>query len=208
MPINNILKYYKGKVITMISEKRVLEILKKTNVLQKGHFVLSSGRHADKYLQCAQVLQYPQYANELAEGIAELWSEHNIDVVVGPAIGGIVISYAVGQALKTRAIFAERKQEKMKLRRSFNINPDEKILLVEDVVTTGGSVQEVIDMLEEKNADIIGISSMVDRSGGKASFDYPFKPLIQLDVTSYEAEECELCADEIPITKPGSRKNI
>ncbi len=190
----------------MLDDQRILEIFKKTNVLQEGHFVLSSGRHADKYLQCAQVLQYPQYANELAQGIAEIWEDEDIDVVIGPAIGGIIVSYAVGQALGVRAIFTERKDGEMKLRRSFFIEPGSKVLLVEDVVTTGGSVKEVIAVLEKMDVNLVGISSLVDRSGGKADFNYPFKPLIELDVTSYAADECLLCDQGLDITKPGSRK--
>ncbi|MFW5976487.1 MAG: orotate phosphoribosyltransferase [Bacillota bacterium] len=189
----------------MISRKKVLSILNQTNVLQKGHFVLSSGRHAEKYLQCAQVLKYPEYAGKLAKGIAEIWENENIELVVGPAIGGIIVSYAVGQEIGVRAIFTERKQGKMKLRRNFSIKPGEKVLLVEDVVTTGGSVKEVIEILEKEKADIIGISSIVDRSGGTASFDYTFKPLIELDIKSYEPENCKMCNKGIPISKPGSK---
>ncbi len=188
----------------MISEQRVTEIFEKTGVLQEGHFVLSSGRHADKYLQCAQVLQYPEYANELAEGIAELWKDKEIDVVVGPALGGVVISYAVGQALNKRTVFTERTEGDMSLRRSFEIGEGEKVLLVEDVVTTGGSVREVLDLLRERNADIVGVSALVDRSGGQVDFGVPFKTLLQLEVKSYPADECELCAENVPITKPGS----
>ncbi|MFW6278738.1 MAG: orotate phosphoribosyltransferase [Bacillota bacterium] len=187
-----------------MSEERILEIFSDTGVLQEGHFVLSSGRHADKYLQCAQVLQYPRYANELAEGIAEIWEDKDIDVVVGPAIGGIVVSYAVGQALDLRAIFTERKEGEMRLRRSFNIRPGEKVLLVEDVVTTGGSVKEVLSLLEDREAEIVGISSLVDRSGGEVEFGYRFEPLLELEVTSYPEKECDLCAANEPITKPGS----
>ena len=190
-----------------MDKKRVLEIFRETGVLQEGHFVLSSGRHAAQYLQCAQVLKYPVYANELARGIAELWQDEQIDVVVGPAIGGIIVSYAVGQALETKAVFAERKEGEMKFRRSFQIDEGDRVLLVEDVVTTGGSVKEVIRLLEQENAEIVGISSLVDRSGGKADFAYPFKPLLKLDVESFVASQCSLCEANVPITKPGSRGN-
>ncbi|MFW5998258.1 MAG: orotate phosphoribosyltransferase [Bacillota bacterium] len=191
----------------MISENRIKEIFNKTGVLQEGHFVLSSGRHANKYLQCAQVLKYPEYADELAEGIAQLWEKQNIEVVVGPAMGGIIVSFVVARALGVRGIFTERKQQKMELRRNFSIKPGEKVLLVEDVVTTGGSVREVIDILEKKDADIIGISSLVDRSGGNVNFKYPFKSLIQLNVESYNPEDCPLCKNDIPVSSPGSKKN-
>ncbi len=190
----------------MLSREKIIEIFEETGVLQEGHFVLSSGLHADKYLQCAQVLQYPEYADQLAESIAELWSEQEIDVVIGPAMGGIILSYAVGQALGVRAIFAERKEGEMKLRRNFTVSPQEKILLVEDVVTTGGSVREVIDILEEQNASLAGISSLVDRSGGEVEFSYPFKPLLELEVISYEPGKCELCEKNIDFNKPGSKQ--
>lgn len=193
------------EVNEMLKRERIIEILKETGVLQDGHFLLSSGRHAGKYLQCAQVLQYPSYASELAEGIARLWSDQKIDVVIGPAIGGIVVSYTVGQALGCRAIFAERREGRMTLRRNFKLNPAERVLIVEDVVTTGGSVQEVINLLEEERINVIGISSIIDRSGGKASFNYPFKPLLTLNIESYPADDCPLCKKGIPFTKPGSR---
>ena len=188
-----------------LNEKRIKEIFAKTGVLQNGHFVLSSGRHAEQYLQCAQVLQYPQYTSELARGMAQLWSEEEIEVVVGPALGGIIVSFAVGQALNVRAIFAERKEGKMKFRRGFYIKPTTRVLLVEDVVTTGGSVKEVIELLETLDTEIVGISSIVDRSGGTAIFNYSFKPLIQLDIKSYTKDKCKLCQNNVPITKPGSR---
>ena len=192
----------------MISEKRVKKILEKTGVLQEGHFLLSSGRHAEKYLQCALVLQYPEYADELAEGIADLWEEETIETVTGPAVGAIVVSCVVARAIGVRSIFSERKDGKMKYRRGFDISPGEKVLLVEDVVTTGKSVREAIELLEEKEAQIVGISSLIDRSGGNVEFDYPFKSLITFNVKSYSQEECPLCEKEIDFTKPGSRKSL
>ena len=190
----------------MYSQERIIDIFHKTGVIQEGHFVLSSGRHADKYLQCARVLQHPDYANELGENIAGLWQNEEIDVVVGPAMGGIIVSYVTAQALGVRSIFTERKDGQMKLRRSFELSPGDRVLVVEDVVTTGGSVKEVIELLEKKDIKIVGISSIVDRSGGMASFTYNYKPVLQIFVNSYPAEECELCKKGVPITKPGSRK--
>ena len=190
----------------MIKENKIHDIFIETGVLQKGHFKLSSGRHADKYLQCARVLQYPEYAQLFGKEIAELWNDKEIDVVIGPAIGGIVISYTVGQALEKRTVFSERKEGIMKLRRGFEIKPSDNVLLVEDVVTTGGSVREVINLLENFGANIVGISSLVDRSGGEVDFSYPFKSLLQIDVASYDPENCLLCENNIPINKPGSKK--
>ncbi|WP_041605884.1 orotate phosphoribosyltransferase [Halothermothrix orenii] len=188
-----------------MKQDRIIEIFKKTGVLREGHFLLSSGRHAEKYLQCARVLQYPEYANELAEGIAQFWEDDNLDVVIGPAIGGIVVSYAVGQALGIRAIFAERENGQMALRRNFKIEVGERILVVEDVVTTGGSVKEVLQLLEKTGGTIVGVSSLVDRSAGKVDFKYPYRPLIKLDIKSYLPEECPLCQQGYEVEKPGSR---
>ena len=190
----------------MISEDKIRDIFTETGVIQKGHFELSSGRHADKYLQCAKVLQYPKYADMLGEKIANLWQDTEIDVVIGPALGGVVISYTAGRALKIRAVFSERKEGQMQLRRGFDIKPTENVLVVEDVVTTGGSVREVIELLEDFNTNIVGISSLVDRSGGEVEFDYPFKSLLQINVASYRPEDCKLCQNNVPINKPGSRK--
>lgn len=190
----------------MIKEKEVIKILKESAALLEGHFLLSSGRHADRYIQCAQVLQYPWYTKELAEGIADIWSEYQPEVVVGPAMGGVVLAYAVGQALNRPAIFSERKAGKMKFRRGFSLDEGQKVLVVEDVVTTGGSVKELLRIIEAEGAEIIGISSIVDRSNGKVDFKYPFEALLQLEVPSYEESDCPICQKENtePI-KPGSR---
>ena len=190
-----------------MKQKELIELFKKTNVIQTGHFELTSGRHTDTYLQCAQIFQYPEYTNKLAGEIANLWEDTNLDLVVGPAIGGIIISYAVAAKIGLRNIFSERKNGEMKFRRNLNVKEGERVLIVEDVVTTGGSVREVIDLLEESKADIVGISSLVDRSNGQVEFGYTFKPLVQLKVASYKEEECQLCKKGIPINKPGS-KNI
>lgn len=190
-----------------MTQNEIIELFKKTNVIQTGHFELSSGRHTDTYLQCAQILQYPEYTNELAAEIAKIWRNEDIDLIVGPAIGGIVISYAVASEMGLRNIFSERKNGEMKFRRNLEVKENEKVLIVEDVVTTGGSVREVIELLEKENADIVGISSLVDRSNGEVEFDYPFKPLVQLQVDSYKKDECKLCEKGVPINKPGS-KNV
>ncbi|MGM0420282.1 MAG: orotate phosphoribosyltransferase [Bacillota bacterium] len=186
---------------------KIEKILQDSEALLEGHFLLTSGRHAGRYVQCAQVLQYPEYTKTLAQAIAEKWVEQRPEVVIGPALGGIVLAYAVGAELNTRAIFSERKEGKQKIRRNFVINPGEKVLIVEDVVTTGSSVQELVDLVEEKDGNIIGISSIVDRSGGTIEFAYPFYPLLELEIPSYFPSECPICQDEgIPPVKPGSRE--
>lgn len=189
-----------------MQKQDIIELFKKTKVIQKGHFELSSGRHTDTYLQCAKIMQYPDYTNKLAKEIAELWSEENIDLVVGPAIGGIIISYAVASMMNSRNIFSERKDGEMQFRRNLDIEEDDKVLIVEDVVTTGGSVREVVNLLEDSKADIVGISSLVDRSNGEVEFNYPFKPLLELKVDSFKADNCKLCQNNIEINKPGSKK--
>ena len=189
-----------------MQKQEIIELFKKTKVIQKGHFELSSGRHTDTYLQCAKIMQYPDYTNKLAKEIAELWSEENIDLVVGPAIGGIIISYAVASMMNSRNIFSERKDGEMQFRRNLDIKEDDKVLIVEDVVTTGGSVREVVNLLEDSKADIVGISSLVDRSNGEVEFNYPFKPLLELKVDSFKVDNCKLCQNNIEINKPGSKK--
>jgi len=188
-----------------MKRKEIEKILKETGVIQEGHFVLTSGRHANIYMQCAKVLQYPEHASKLAAEIAEKWKDTEIDVVIGPALGGVVLSYAAAEKIGVRSVFSERKNGSMQLRRGFDIKEGEKVLIVEDVVTTGGSVKEVIELMEEKKADIIGISSIIDRSSGNADFKYQFKPLLRVDIKSYKANECELCRKGIPVTRPGSR---
>ncbi|NLP36046.1 MAG: orotate phosphoribosyltransferase [Firmicutes bacterium] len=191
----------------MISEKRVLEILQETGVLQKGHFLLSSGLHSDSYLQCALVFQYPRYAEELCRALAAKLAQLRPDLCVGPALGGVIIAYETARALSVRGLFTERDQEgKMTLRRGFNIKPQERVLVLEDVVTTGGSVREVINVVQEWGGEVCGVGALVDRSNGKVDFGVPFHALIRLDVNSYEPQACPLCQNGIPVVKPGSRK--
>lgn len=189
-----------------MTKEEIRELLLETDVIQEGHFVLSSGRHADIYMQCAKVLQYPEHASALAVEIAEKWKDTEIDVVIGPALGGVVLSYAVAEELGVRSIFSERKNGEMKIRRGFELEPGEKVLVVEDVVTTGGSVKELLAVLEELDVEIVGLSSIVDRSNGEVDFNYDFKALLLVDIKSYKAGQCKLCQQDIPITRPGSKE--
>jgi orotate phosphoribosyltransferase len=189
-----------------MTKEEIRELLVETDVIQEGHFVLSSGRHADIYMQCAKVLQYPEHAAILAAEIAEKWEDETIDVVIGPALGGVVLSYAVAEELGVRSIFSERKNGEMKIRRGFELKPGENVLVVEDVVTTGGSVKEVLAVLEELDVEIVGLSSIVDRSNGQVKFNYDFKALLPVDIKSYKAGQCKLCEDNVPITRPGSKE--
>jgi len=190
----------------MLSQERVLEILKEAGVLLEGHFLLTSGRHSNKYLQCAKIFQNAKYSEELCEDLAKLYKDSGVDVVIGPAIGAILISYEVSRHLGTPNIFAERDAAGvMALRRSFEITKGQKVLVVEDVVTTGGSVREVIALVKEAGGVVIGVGSIVDRTGGKVDFGVPFKAVLSVEVESFEPDKCPICANGIPVVKPGSR---
>lgn len=184
----------------------VLKIFKKTNALMKGHFVLSSGLHSDQYLQCARVLQYPEYAEKLCSLLAEKFKDNMPDVVIAPAMGGILVSHEVARALGTKSLFTERADGKMTLRRGFQLNKKEKVLVVEDVITTGLSTSEVLKTVKDYGAIVIGVGSIIDRSGGKADFGVEFKSLLKIDIPTFKPEICPLCKNKTPLTKPGSRK--
>ncbi len=189
-----------------MQEERVIEIFKKTGVLQEGHFKLSSGLHSDQYLQCAQVLQYPTQAQKLAEALADKFTDIEFDVVVGPAMGGVTLAYAVGLALETRTIFTERVEGAMTLRRGFELNAADKALVVDDVLTTGKSVNEVIEVIKREEAELAGVGVLVNRSSGGVDFGVPTKAMLEVDVKTYEPDNCPLCAAGQKIDKPGSRK--
>ncbi len=193
----------------MISnENDILEIFKKTGALLQGHFLLTSGRHSNMYFQCAKVLQYPEYTEQVCSIIADYFKDYDIDTVISPAMGGIIVGQEVARQLNKRSIFAEREDKKLTLRRGFTIDKGEKILVCEDVVTTGGSVFEVIDIVKDLGGEVVGVGFIVDRSNGKVDFGYPQKSTMKMEVVSYTPEECPLCKENIPVVKPGSRKVI
>ena len=183
----------------------VLDRFRRVGALLDGHFRLTSGLHSSGYLQCALVLQHPAEAEACGAAIAERVRALSPEVVLSPALGGIVIGQEVGRALGVRAIFAERQDGKLMLRRGFSIAPGEKVLVVEDVVTTGGSTQETIDVARTAGATVVGAAAIIDRSGGKQRIDVPFHALATITVPTYEPEQCPLCAEGKPIVKPGSR---
>ncbi len=196
-----------------VMEKRVIEILKNTGALLEGHFILSSGLHSSNYVQCAKAFEYPEYGGEIGALIAKEVSEAglNIDVVVGPALGGVIVAYEVGKNLKARAIFTEREENVMKLRRGFEINEGEKVLIVEDVVTTGKSTFEVVDVVESYGGKVVGFASIINRSGKENPFaektnGKPYFYLVKFDFPTYNPDDCPLCKSGIPAVKPGSRK--
>ncbi|MEE9450494.1 MAG: orotate phosphoribosyltransferase [Ignavibacteriaceae bacterium] len=189
-----------------LTEAETLEIFKKTGSLFEGHFLLTSGRHSNKYFQCAKVLQYPEYTEQLCSIIADHFKDYEIDAVISPAIGGLVVGQEVARQLKKRFIFAERENKILTLRRGFSLIEGENVLICEDVVTTGGSVFEVIDIVKNNNAKVGGVGFIVDRSNGKIDFEFPQISTLKMEVVSYLPEECPLCKDGLEITKPGSRK--
>lgn len=188
-----------------MENQNLLEIFYKTNALLNGHFLLTSGRHSNQYFQCALVLQYHEYNELICKKIADNFKDVDIDYVIAPAIGGIVVGQEVARQLGKRFIFAEREDKILKLRRGFQIDEGKKYLVCEDVVTTGGSVFEVIDIVRNGGGLVSGVGFIVDRSNGKVNFGVPQFSTLQLDVISYLPEECPLCKEGLPITKPGSR---
>jgi orotate phosphoribosyltransferase len=191
-----------------LDKKQLLDLYEAKGALLKGHFLLSSGRHSDQYLQSALILQYPDIAEKLGQALAEKFKGTEIDVVVGPAMGGIIVAHETARALGVRALFTERVDGMVSLRRGFSLREGEKALICEDVVTTGKSVKEVIALLESLKVEIAGVGFLVDRSNGETSFGYQAQALLTLDVTSYDPDDCPLCRRGIPYIKPGSRKEV
>jgi orotate phosphoribosyltransferase len=189
-----------------VTDKEVIGLFEKNNALLNGHFKLSSGRHSAKYLQCALVLQYPDIAERLAKALAAKFTGAKIDLVVGPALGGVTFAYEVARALGVRGIFTERDGGKMTLRRGFSIASGEKVLIAEDVVTTGLSTKEVMDVVRTHGGTVAAVASIIDRSDATPDYGVRFESLAKIKVDTYEPEECPLCKAGSPAVKPGSRK--
>jgi len=183
----------------------ILKEFEKAGATLSGHFELSSGRHSDRYLQCALLLQDPKLSEKLCKILADRFRGKGVTLVIGPAVGGVLISYEVARQLGIRSLFAEREEGVLKLRRNFEIRKGEKVLVVEDVVTTGGSTQELMALVRSRGGEVIGVGSFVDRSGGAVHYEVPFESLVTLKVESFAKEECPLCQKGLPFTKPGSR---
>jgi len=188
-----------------MDDAQVLDRFRQVGALLEGHFRLTSGLHSSGYLQCALVLQHPDLAEALGAAIAERVRGLGAQAVLSPALGGIVIGQEVGRALGIRAIFAERQDGKLMLRRGFTLAPGEKVLVVEDVVTTGGSTRETIDVARAAGAQVVGAASIIDRSGGAQKLDVPYHALATVSLPTYEPEKCPLCLAGQPVVKPGSR---
>jgi orotate phosphoribosyltransferase len=190
-----------------LPKDQIIDIFRETKALLEGHFQLTSGLHSNQYFQCAKVLQYPKYLDLLAGEIAKHFEYSEIEVVLSPAIGGIVVGTEVGRMLGVRTLFTERQDGKMELRRGFEVHPSERCLVVEDVVTTGGSVFEVVDIVKRAKGTLAGVGYIVDRSNGKVKFESKYFSVLQLDVVAYKPEECPMCKQGSPVVKPGSRGN-
>jgi orotate phosphoribosyltransferase len=189
----------------LMTEAEILTIFRRSGALLEGHFRLSSGLHSPGYLQCALVLQHPRDAEAFGSALAAVVRSWGAQTVLSPALGGIVIGQEVGRSLGVRAIFAERAEGSLTLRRGFALDPGEKVLVVEDVVTTGGSTRETMDVARAAGATVVGACAIVDRSGGKQGLDVPFHALLPMDVKTYQPDACPLCAQGVPVVKPGSR---
>ena len=188
--------------------KQVEEILKESGALLEGHFLLSSGKHSNKYVQCAKVLMYPDKAKEVLTPVVEELKKDGleIDTVLGPAIGGILVSYEVGRQLDVRSIFSEREENQMTLRRGFSVEKGEKILITEDVITTGKSSLEAISSVEPYGVEIVGIVCLVNRSGLDNLNGIKIYSAADLEIKTFEKDDCPLCKDNVELVKPGSRK--
>ena len=183
----------------------VIERFKRSGALLEGHFRLTSGLHSSGYLQCALVLQHPREAEALGTALATRVRDLRAEAVLSPALGGIVIGQEVGRVLGVRALFAERQEGKLHLRRGFSLEPGERVLVVEDVVTTGLSTRETIEVARAAGAEVVGAAAIIDRSGGQQALDVPFYALATVSLPTYEPAECPQCLTGEPVIKPGSR---
>jgi orotate phosphoribosyltransferase len=188
-----------------MDQTTVLSLFKESGALLEGHFKLSSGLHSSKYLQCALVLQHPKSAEQLGKALADALRDLRPTVVLSPALGGLIIGHEVGRGLGVRAIFAERQDGVMTLRRGFSLAPSDRVVVIEDVVTTGGSTKETMVVAQAAGATVVGAGAIIDRSGGTSPLDVPFRALASLTVPAHQADSCPMCAAGSPVTKPGSR---
>ncbi len=192
----------------MMTEDNVKQLLIDTQAILEGHFLLTSGLHSPMYVEKFNVLSHPKYTEKLCQELARRFEDQNVELVIGPMTGGILLAHEVGKALGTRAIFTERENGKMTLRRGFRIEKGQRVLIVEDIVTTGGSVREVVDVVNEAGGEIVGVGLLVNRSGGKADFGVPnekVQALLNLTVPTFRPDNCPLCQDGVAMTERGSK---
>jgi orotate phosphoribosyltransferase len=189
-----------------MTQEQVLKLFRESGALLEGHFRLSSGLHSGGYLQCALVLQHPGHAETLGRALGDLLRGSHTNVILSPALGGLIIGHEVGRALGMRAIFAERQDSVLTLRRGFTLGPTDRVVIIEDVVTTGGSTRETMTVARASGATVVGAGSVIDRSGGNADLGVPFSSLVTLQLPTYDPDACPMCQAGQPIVKPGSRQ--
>ncbi len=188
-----------------MTESDVVDLCKSSGALLNGHFQLRSGLHSDQFFQAALLLQYPDKAEAICRHIAAKFASCNVETVVSPAIGGLIVGQEIARALGCRAIFADKENGELLFKRGFSIRRGERVLVAEDVVTRGGRVQQTIDLIHEYDGEVVGVAAIVDRSGGAAHFDVPFCSALKLLLPSYEPEECPCCKRGMPLERPGSK---
>lgn len=189
-----------------MDNEQILKIFKKTGAFLRGHFVLSSGLHSGHYLQCALFLQYPRYASMLCKELASRFKKDKPSLIVGPAIGGIIVSYEMARQLKARSFFTEREDGKVALRRCFSVMRGERALIVEDVITTGGTAKEAADLLRSFGSKVVGIGAIIDRRKARADLGLRVESLIKIEMEDFPPDDCPLCKEKVPIARPGSRQ--
>ncbi|MFQ5723325.1 MAG: orotate phosphoribosyltransferase [Terriglobia bacterium] len=190
-----------------MTPEEVEKLLESTGAIRRGHFQLSSGLHSPVYVQCALLFQHPVQTSRVAEALGQWFENTPVDVVAAPALGGIVLGYELARQLGARAVFVERNPEGRLALRRFRVNPGERVLVAEDVLTTGGSTQETLDVVKQAGGNVVGIAAVLDRSGGQVKFDVPLRALLSQELETYSPEQCPLCRQGQPIEKPGSRPN-
>ena len=188
-----------------MTDNEVLELFRQSGALLDGHFRLSSGLHSDRYLQSALVLQHPDYAEQMGRALAARLEHLQPTAILSPALGGIVIGQEVGRAMHLRSLFAERQDGQLMLRRGFTLAPSDRVVVVEDVITTGGSTRETIAVAEATGAIVLGVAAIIDRGSDPGRLSLPLQALVRMEVPTYQADACPMCASGMPVTKPGSR---
>ncbi|MDD3118532.1 MAG: orotate phosphoribosyltransferase [Victivallales bacterium] len=189
-----------------MDHQQIIDILKESQALLEGHFKLRSGLHSNRFFQAALLLQYPDKAEKVCTALAEKFRDRDIETVISPAVGGLIVGQEMARALGVRAIFADKDdQSNLVLKRGFAIRPGEKVLVAEDVITRGGRVQQTIDLVRQHGGEVVGVAVIVDRSGGRAKFDIPHTSLLQLELDTYEPDNCPLCRQGLPLDTPGSK---
>lgn len=181
----------------------IIELLKESDALLEGHFLLSSGKHSNKYIQCAKLLQYPDKAEKVVARLVEKIKGIEFDLVVGPALGGVIVSYEIGRQMGKPAFFTERENGEMKLKRGLTVKPGQRVLIAEDVVTTGKSSYETIDIIKGLGGKVVAIAALIDRTEGELR--YPFFAAERIEISNYMAEDCPMCKEGLELVKPGSR---